>query len=192
MRRFLRLSQEILVRSCSWACWKKSEDPTSKSSDILSDVFGAHFTYKSQRARANQQPTAAAEYHALEAPRSERARFAVAAAAVAAASPASSSPSSVLLIACKGKNNPSLLSHSIRSEICIWEGRRRRREKVLPLPLPPLPRHRACICPSSIYGDSCHCGGRGRTKKKKRVLIRLGKLRKYASRRNSVADECRS
>ena len=107
----------------------------------ISDVFGAHFTYKSQRARepATNCGGGRREYHALEAPRSERARFAVAAAS--AASPAClSPPSSVLLIACKGKNNP---SHSIRrrSEICIWEGRRRRREKVLPLPsLPPLPR----------------------------------------------------
>ena len=95
---------------------------------------------------------------------SERARFAVATTAEAAASPACLLPLQSCSLPAKGKTIPPLsLSHSIRrrSEICIWEGRRRRREKVLLLPsLRSLARHRACICPSSIYGDSCHCGGR--------------------------------
>ena len=100
--------------SSSWACWKKSEDPTSKSSDILSDVFGAHFTYKSQRARANQQPTAAAAAGISCAGSASKRASALRSSGGGA--PCLSPPSSVLLIACKGKNNPSPLSQSLHSK----------------------------------------------------------------------------
>ena len=134
------------------------------------------------RARQTPLPLRRRDRHALEAPRSERAsrlrrgrrRRRRGGTTTAAASPCFSFSflcrrCSVLLIAWKGKNNPAPLSLSLsrhssirrRSEICIWE-------KVLLLHTNAraLTRHRACICLSRIYGDSCLCGRREREGRK--------------------------
>lgn len=135
------------------------------------------------RARAPQTPLPLRrrDRHALEAPRSERAsrlrrgrrRRRRGGTTTAAASPASPSPSCAAAVqSCslpgKGKTIPplslSLSRHSSirrRSEICIWE-------KVLLLHTNAraLTRHRACICLSRIYGDSCLCGRREREGRK--------------------------
>ena len=150
---------------------------------VWNGLSGVHFTTKSQRARAPDAPSTAAAGPSCAGSASKRARFATAAGEAETAARRDDNGGgfpcfsfsflcrrcSVLLIAWKGKNNPAPLSLSLsrhssirrRSEICIWE-------KVLLLHTNAraLTRHRACICLSRIYGDSCLCGRREREGRK--------------------------
>ena len=129
----------------------------------MSELVGAHFTYKSQRARepaTNCGGGSIMRWKRLEAASERASQFAVAAAAEAAASPACLLPLQSCSLPAKGKTIPvTPFEGGVKSASGREEGGGGRKCSRSPS-LRSLARHRACICPSSIYGDSCHCGGR--------------------------------